>query len=78
MEYKQGKLVSNFLNDATETHSSYWLKIQKTFKSSISFSLKHLFISLTHSTQVTSVPLIVCLNPCFNKIIALNYIELIK
>ena len=57
--YKQGKLVSYFLNNASKT-CLYGLNIQRTLKLDIFLSLEHFFISVAIFTQVASAPLINC------------------
>ena len=58
-DYKRGKLVSYFLNNAAKT-CKYGLKISIWANNlSMSFSLKHFFISVAISTQVASAPLII-------------------
>ena len=47
--YKRGKLVSFFLNNASKT---LLYKFQRTLKLSMFFSLTHFYISLEISTQV--------------------------
>ena len=54
--YKRGKLVSYFLNNAAKARL-YGLKFQRTLELSMFFSLKPFFISLAISTQVASAPL---------------------
>ena len=48
-DYKQGKLVSYFINNAAKT-CLYGLKISENIELSISFSLKHFLISVAIST----------------------------
>ena len=55
-DYKREKLVYYFLNNAAKA-CLYKLKIPE--KLSMSFSLKHFFISVAISTQVASAPLTV-------------------
>ena len=56
-EYKRGKLISYFLNDAAKT-SAYGLKISENFQIKHAFlSKKYFFISVIFSTQITSARL---------------------
>ena len=55
-DYKREKLVSYFLKNTTKTYL-YRLKISDKLKLSMSFSLKHFFISVAISTKVASAPL---------------------
>ena len=55
-DYKRGKLVSYFLNNATET-CSYGLKFSENIEIEHVFQSKLFFISVVISTNVASVPL---------------------